>query len=70
MGANFIITVFAIVIIGGMGSIKGSIIAGFGLGVIEGLTKVFYPPASTTIIFLVMAIMLLFMPRGLFGKTA
>ena len=70
MGDSLINTVFAIVVIGGMGSIMGSIIAGFGLGVIEGLTKVFYPPASTTVIFLVMAIMLLVMPRGLFGKHA
>ncbi|MGH7042001.1 MAG: branched-chain amino acid ABC transporter permease [Acetobacteraceae bacterium] len=69
MGDNFINTVFAIVVIGGMGSIMGSIISGFGLGVIEGLTKVFYPQASATVIFLVMVIVLLFMPRGLFGKT-
>src|SRR5487761_1205899 len=70
MGDNFINTVFAIVVIGGMGSILGSIVTGFGLGVIEGLTKVFYPQASATVIFLVMVIVLLFMPRGLFGKTA
>jgi branched-chain amino acid transport system permease protein len=70
MGDVFLNTVFAIVVIGGMGSIMGSIVTGFSLGVIEGLTKVFYPQASTTVIFLVMAIMLLFMPRGLFGKTA
>ncbi len=70
MGDNFINTVFAIVVIGGMGSIMGSIVTGFGLGVIEGLTKVFYPQASATVIFLVMVIVLLFMPRGLFGKTA
>ena len=70
MGDNFINTVFAIVVIGGMGSILGSIISGFGLGVIEGLTKVFYPQASATVIFLVMVIVLLFLPRGLFGKTA
>ncbi|MBW4092629.1 MAG: branched-chain amino acid ABC transporter permease [Proteobacteria bacterium] len=70
MGDNFINTVFAIVVIGGMGSILGSILTGFGLGVIEGLTKVFYPQASATVIFLVMVIVLLFMPRGLFGKAA
>ncbi len=70
MGDNFINTVFAIVVIGGMGSIMGSIVTGFGLGVIEGLTKVFYPQGSATVIFLVMVIVLLFMPRGLFGKTA
>ena len=70
MGDNFINTVFAIVVIGGMGSILGSIITGFSLGVIEGMTKVFYPQASATVIFLVMIIVLLFMPRGLFGKTA
>ncbi len=70
MGDNFINTVFAIVVIGGMGSILGSIITGFGLGVIEGLTKVFYPQASATVIFLVMVVILLFMPRGLFGKVA
>ena len=56
--------------IGGMGSIAGSIVAGFGLGVIEGLTEVFYPQASSMVIFLVMAIVLLVMPRGLFGKAA
>jgi len=70
MGDNFINTVFAIVVIGGMGSILGSILTGFGLGVIEGLTKVFYPQASATVIFLVMVIVLLFRPRGLFGKAA
>ena len=70
MGDNFINTVFAIVVIGGMGSILGSIVTGFGLGVIEGLTKVFYPQASATVVFLVMIIVLLFLPRGLFGKTA
>jgi branched-chain amino acid transport system permease protein len=70
MGDNFINTVFAVVVIGGMGSILGSIITGFGLGVIEGLTKVFYPQASATVVFLVMVIVLLFLPRGLFGKTA
>jgi branched-chain amino acid transport system permease protein len=70
MGSNFINTVFAVVVIGGMGSILGSIITGFGLGVIEGLTKVFYPQASATVVFLVMVIVLLARPRGLFGKAA
>jgi branched-chain amino acid transport system permease protein len=70
MGTNFINTVFAVVVIGGMGSILGSIITGFGLGVIEGLTKVFYPQASATVVFLVMIIVLLARPRGLFGKAA
>jgi branched-chain amino acid transport system permease protein len=70
MGSNFINTVFAVVVIGGMGSILGSIITGFGLGVIEGLTKVFYPQASATVVFLVMIIVLLARPRGLFGKAA
>ncbi|MBV9655280.1 MAG: branched-chain amino acid ABC transporter permease, partial [Acetobacteraceae bacterium] len=70
MGSNFINTVFAVVVIGGMGSIMGSIITGFGLGVIEGLTKVFYPQASATVVFFVMVIVLLSRPRGLFGKAA
>jgi branched-chain amino acid transport system permease protein len=70
MGTNFINTVFAVVVIGGMGSIMGSILTGFGLGVVEGLTKVFYPQASATVVFLVMVIVLLVRPRGLFGKTA
>ena len=70
MGENFIVIVFAVVVIGGMGSIAGSIVAGFGLGVIQGLTEVFYPQASSMVIFLVMAIVLLVMPRGLFGKVA
>jgi branched-chain amino acid transport system permease protein len=70
MGSNFINTVFAVVVIGGMGSIMGSIITGFALGVIEGLTKVFYPQGSATVIFLIMAIVLLIRPRGLFGKVA
>jgi branched-chain amino acid transport system permease protein len=69
MGADLIIVVFAVVVIGGMGSILGSIITGFGLGVIEGLTKVFYPEASNTVIFVVMAIVLLIKPAGLFGRT-
>ncbi len=70
MGTNFINTVFAVVVIGGMGSILGSIITGFGLGVVEGLTKVFYPQASATVVFLVMVIVLLVRPRGLFGRAA
>ncbi len=70
MGSNFINTVFAVVVIGGMGSIMGSIVTGFGLGVIEGLTKVFYPQASATVVFLVMVIVLLARPRGLFGRAA
>ena len=67
MGANLIIVVFAVVVIGGMGSIMGSIITGFGLGIIEGLTKVFYPEASNTVIFVIMAIVLMVRPQGLFG---
>jgi branched-chain amino acid transport system permease protein len=70
MGDNFINTVFAVVVIGGMGSILGAILSGFGLGVIEGLTKVFWPQASATVVFVVMVIVLLTMPRGLFGKRA
>jgi branched-chain amino acid transport system permease protein len=69
MGSNLIITVFAVVVIGGMGSIFGSIVTGFGLGIIEGLTKVYYPQASATVIFLVMVIVLLARPTGLFGKA-
>ena len=69
MGANLIIVVFAVVVIGGMGSILGSILTGFGLGVIEGLTKVFYPEASNTVIFIIMAIVLLIKPAGLFGRA-
>ena len=67
MGADLIIVVFAVVVIGGMGSIMGAIITGFGLGLIEGLTKVFYPEASSTVIFVIMAIVLLVRPAGLFG---
>jgi branched-chain amino acid transport system permease protein len=67
MGADLIIVVFAVVVIGGMGSIMGAIVTGFGLGVIEGLTKVFYPEASNTVIFIIMAIVLLVRPAGLFG---
>jgi branched-chain amino acid transport system permease protein len=70
MGDNFINTVFAVVVIGGMGSIMGSIVTGFGLGVIEGLTKVFWPQASATVVFLVMVIVLLTLPHGLFGRRA
>jgi len=68
MGADLIIVVFAVVVIGGMGSIMGSILTGFGLGVIEGLTKVYYPEASNTVIFIVMAIVLMIRPQGLFGQ--
>ncbi|GAA4415375.1 branched-chain amino acid ABC transporter permease [Advenella faeciporci] len=68
MGANLIIVVFAVVVIGGMGSIMGSIVTGLGLGVIEGLTKVFWPEASSTVVFIIMAIVLLLRPAGLFGK--
>jgi branched-chain amino acid transport system permease protein len=67
MGSNLIIVVFAVVVIGGMGSIMGSIVTGFGLGIIEGLTKVFYPEASNTVIFVIMAIVLMLRPAGLFG---
>ena len=67
MGGDLIIVVFAVVVIGGMGSIFGAIVTGFGLGLIEGLTKVFYPEASSTVIFIIMAIVLLIRPAGLFG---
>jgi branched-chain amino acid transport system permease protein len=70
MGADIISVVFAVVVIGGMGSILGSIVTGFGLGVIEGLTKVFYPEASNTVVFVIMAFVLLIRPAGLFGRTA
>jgi branched-chain amino acid transport system permease protein len=70
MGSNLIIVVFAVVVIGGMGSIMGAIVTGFGLGVIEGLTKVFYPEASNTVIFIIMAIVLLIKPAGLFGRSS
>jgi branched-chain amino acid transport system permease protein len=69
MGANLIIVVFAVVVIGGMGSIMGAIVTGFGLGIIEGLTKVFFPEASNTVIFIIMAIVLLIRPAGLFGRA-
>ncbi|ODS92611.1 MAG: ABC transporter permease [Comamonas sp. SCN 65-56] len=68
MGQHLIILVFAVVVIGGMGSIMGSIVTGLGLGVIEGFTKVFYPEASSTVVFVIMAIVLLIRPAGLFGK--
>ena len=68
MGSNLIIVVFAVVVIGGMGSILGSIFTGLGLGVIEGFTKVFYPEASNTVVFVIMAIVLLLRPAGLFGR--
>jgi branched-chain amino acid transport system permease protein len=70
MGADIIAVVFAVVVIGGMGSILGSIVTGFVLGVVEGLTKVFYPEASNTVIFVIMAIVLLVRPAGLFGRAA
>jgi len=68
MGSNLIIVVFAVVVIGGMGSIMGSILTGLGLGVLEGLTRVFYPEGSSTVVFVVMVIVLIFRPAGLFGK--
>jgi branched-chain amino acid transport system permease protein len=68
MGSDLIIVVFAVVVIGGMGSIMGAILTGFGLGIIEGLTKVFFPEASNTVIFVIMAIVLLIRPAGLFGR--
>jgi branched-chain amino acid transport system permease protein len=70
MGSELIIVVFAVVVIGGMGSILGAIVTGFGLGIIEGLTKVFFPEASNTVIFVIMAIVLLVRPAGLFGRRA
>ena len=68
MGSNLIIVVFAVVVIGGMGSIMGSILTGLGLGLVEGMTKVFYPEASATVVFVIMVIVLLVRPAGLFGK--
>jgi branched-chain amino acid transport system permease protein len=68
MGSNLIIVVFAVVVIGGMGSIMGAILTGLGLGLVEGLTKVFYPEASGVVIFVIMAIVLLIRPAGLFGR--
>jgi branched-chain amino acid transport system permease protein len=70
MGSDLIIVVFAVVVIGGMGSIMGAILTGFGLGVIEGLTKVFFPEASNTVIFVIMVVVLLIRPAGLFGRAA
>ncbi|ABC24101.1 branched-chain amino acid ABC transporter permease [Rhodospirillum rubrum] len=69
MGSNLIIVVFAVVVIGGMGSILGAVLTGFALGVIEGLTKVVYPEASATVVFVIMALVLLVKPAGLFGRT-
>ena len=70
MGSEIIIVVFAVVVIGGMGSIMGAIITGFTLGIVEGLTKVFFPEASNTVIFMIMIVVLLIRPAGLFGRTA
>ena len=70
MGSELIIVVFAVVVIGGMGSILGSILTGLVLGLIEGLTKVFYPEASSIVVFVIMAIVLMIRPAGLFGKEA
>src|SRR5258708_14696636 len=70
MGQNVIITIFAVVVIGGMGSIFGAVVSGLGLGIIEGFTKVFYPQGSTTVIFVVMAAVLLLRPQGLFGRES
>jgi len=70
MGSNLIIVVFAVVVIGGMGSILGSIVTGLGLGIIEGFTKVFWPEASSTVVFIIMVIVLLTRPAGLFGKES
>ncbi|MFN7001160.1 MAG: ABC transporter permease subunit, partial [Elioraea tepidiphila] len=69
MGANFIIIVFAVVVIGGMGSIMGSVVSGYALGMIEGFTRVYYPEASATVVFVIMAIVLLVRPAGLFGRA-
>jgi branched-chain amino acid transport system permease protein len=69
MGSNLIVVVYAVVVIGGMGSILGSIFTGLALGVIEGLTKVFYPEASNTVVFVIMALVLLVRPAGLFGRS-
>ncbi len=70
MGSNLIIVVFAVVVIGGLGSIAGSIVTGFTLGIVEGFTKVFYPEASNTVIFVIMALVLLVRPTGLFGRPS
>jgi branched-chain amino acid transport system permease protein len=69
MGANFIIIVFAVVVIGGMGSILGSVVTGFALGFLEGMTRVVWPEASATVVFFIMAIVLLTRPAGLFGRA-
>ncbi|MDI6028941.1 branched-chain amino acid ABC transporter permease [Corticibacterium sp. UT-5YL-CI-8] len=69
MGSNLMVVVFAVVVIGGMGSIGGSIVAGFGLGILEGLTKVFYPPGSNLVVFVAMILILTLRPAGLFGKA-
>jgi branched-chain amino acid transport system permease protein len=68
MGSNLIIVVFAVVVIGGMGSILGSVVTGLGLGIIEGMTKVFWPEASATVVFMIMAVVLMIRPAGLFGR--
>jgi branched-chain amino acid transport system permease protein len=68
MGSNLVIVVFAVVVIGGMGSILGSIVTGVGLGLVEGLTKFLHPPAASTVVFVVMAVVLLVRPAGLFGR--
>jgi branched-chain amino acid transport system permease protein len=68
MGSNLLIVVFAVVVVGGLGSIIGSIVTGIGLGLVEGLTKVFYPEGSAVVIFVAMAVVLLLRPHGLFGK--
>ena len=70
MGSDIIIVVFAVVVIGGMGSIMGAIVTGFALGIVEGLTKVFFPEASNTVIFMIMILVLLIRPAGLFGRSA
>jgi branched-chain amino acid transport system permease protein len=70
MGSNIIIIVFAVVVVGGMGSILGAIVTGYMLGIAEGLTKVFYPEASNIVVFVIMAIVLILRPAGLFGKDA
>jgi branched-chain amino acid transport system permease protein len=70
MGSALIIVVFAVVVVGGMGSILGSIVTGLGLGLVEGLTKYFYPPAASTVVFAIMAVVLLLRPAGLFGREA
>ena len=68
LGSHLVIVVFAVVVIGGMGSILGSIVTGVGLGLVEGLTKYLYPPASSTVVFAIMALVLLLRPAGLFGR--